>query len=587
MRDNEKFPRSTLVMRNFLAMGLTLLMAFISLSAIFVNISESNTIEQVQKQILKSMDLSSQRIDQYMNLLNERSLELMVDKELCAWFASLKEDGRQAYALVENSISMKLLSAFYNIDYVASAHILYEDYTFTVSTRGWLDYKAVRRSETWEEILSSQGSIVWFPPDYERKLGDTEQGKGYILLGRMLNMTDLETMDRIFDKDESKPVLIVCLNPDFFSDTMLSCVEFEEAEHILLDKEADRFEGNSGNRSLDRSRIQGTGGYWSDGTMLYFYVKSDATDWYHVVYFPKSILVKNAIDEMKTATVPLIGALLLLMLGMAILFSYVLSLPIQKMVTGMKHIENGDLDYRIVNRGAAREISYLIDRMNLMSSSLQKLIQEKYQAKLREKEAEIASLTIQFNPHYLYNTLNSIYWVAIQGDVGEVATMIRMLAQMMRYTSDNHQEQTLLRDDLKWMEQYVYLMKARYGELFEVKWDVEEALLDCRVPKLFLQPLVENSIIHGFCGIETGGVIAVRGYEAGEFLEFTVCDNGCGMDREQIETCIDRSSSSIGLKNVQHRIKLICGEECGLRIFSEKNIGTTVTVRIAKNNSIK
>lgn len=128
--------------------------------------------------------------------------------------------------------------------------------------------------------------------------------------------------------------------------------------------------------------------------------------------------------------------------------------PVNALVKAVHAIENGEFGYEVTVKGH-NELSYLTEQFNHMSRVIQHLIEENYQVRLREKETEIMSLTIQFNPHYLYNTLNSIFWVANQEGARETARMLRELSRMMRYTSDHKRELTKLKDDLEWMYSYI------------------------------------------------------------------------------------------------------------------------------------
>ena len=379
------------------------------------------------------------------------------------------------------------------------------------------------------------------------------------------------------------------------SSDLLKSVSIEGAHYMLLDENGRAFEndeltpGDDFEGLTERITTEKLGdhaGMYDDGTMLYYYVQSKKTGWHHVVYVRREAIIGSMLYEMMEYILRASAILLLAMLAMAGLFSRALSRPVNKLVAAVRQIEGGVFGQEI-EYTSANEMGYLVEQFNKMSLSIQRLIRENYQVRLREKDTEIMSLTTQFNPHYIYNTLNAIHWCAVRGNAREAANMIKSLALMMRYTSDQKQECTRLWDDIEWMTRYLLLLEARHGDLFRTKWKIDPKLMDMLVPKLFLQPLVENCVLHGFKDIETGGLITIEGHGVGDALKFSVMDNGCGMTKAEVEALLDGGEhSSIGLINVQRRIQLICGPDYGLHIASEVGVGTCITVIISKESAI-
>jgi two-component system sensor histidine kinase YesM len=213
-----------------------------------------------------------------------------------------------------------------------------------------------------------------------------------------------------------------------------------------------------------------------------------------------------------------------------------------------------------------------------MSVTLRQLIDENYKVRLSEQEARLQTLMMQFNPHFLYNTLNVINWVALRGNTKKASTLIVSLSRMLRYTCDNRQERTKFSDDMEWLKQYLMLMEARFEGLFTVEWDVEEVCLLLELPKLFMQPLLENSILHGFGDRKHGGEIQIRARIAGGDVVCEVQDNGVGMTKDQAERVLKVEGESIGLYNTNKRIQLMFGEGYGLTIESSAGCGCLVRV---------
>ena len=215
-----------------------------------------------------------------------------------------------------------------------------------------------------------------------------------------------------------------------------------------------------------------------------------------------------------------------------------------------------------------------------MDDKIANLIDENYVTKLREKEAIIMSLNIQLNPHFLYNTLNIINWIAIENDEKEISKMIVSLSSMLQYTAHNHEENSDFGTDLDWIKEYLYIMENRFEDKFKTYYDIDQHLNSYRVPKLFLQPFIENSIIHGFATIDNKGTLYIKGWVTEDGAYFSVEDNGTGMDRNKIQEIMSKSSKRIGMNNVNKRIQLMYGDNYGVSIESEMNRGTKILIKL-------
>lgn len=226
------------------------------------------------------------------------------------------------------------------------------------------------------------------------------------------------------------------------------------------------------------------------------------------------------------------------------------------------------------------EFSHLLYRFNTMNEQIKQLIDENYVVKLREKETEIMALNIQLNPHFLYNTLNIINWMAVHGEQQQVSKMLVSLSRMLHYTTDNRHDTTTFQDDLNWLHDYIVIMQNRFDRRFTVDFDIAPELMGASVPKLFIQPIVENAIMHGFHDMEAGGLITVYGRRHDANIRVCIEDNGCEIALEQLQTLLLESSTNIGLQNVDKRIKLLYGSCYGIEIESEYGIGTRVTLTI-------
>ena len=212
---------------------------------------------------------------------------------------------------------------------------------------------------------------------------------------------------------------------------------------------------------------------------------------------------------------------------------------------------------------------------------MQTLITENYETKLRESETQIMALNMQMNPHFLYNTLNTINWMAIDNGQEDISYALIHLSQMLQHSFRNKKTLCSVREELTWLNDYLYIMNLRFKDRFIVRTEISDELMDTLIPRLMFQPLIENSIVHGFADIDAGGIITITGSRLSDGKRsFTISDNGSGMTDTEIENIFANPSSQIGLVNLKHRLWLIYHEEGSITIASKINSGTSITICI-------
>ena len=249
--------------------------------------------------------------------------------------------------------------------------------------------------------------------------------------------------------------------------------------------------------------------------------------------------------------------------------------PIHNTVEGMRLVEEGRLDVHVVPVGQA-ELRVMIHSFNRMTRRLKQLIQENEEEQQKKHEAEIRALQSQINPHFLVNSLNSIRFIAQVSRYEAIARMAEALIKILSCSFRSNVGFYTLNEELEVLDGFIYLMKIRYSDGFEIEYEIGENCGACMVPRLILQPIVENSIVHGFSGLEEElGLITVKARLEDTYLYVTVRDNGKGMTEEEIrrllsnETAGNEDYVSIGVTNVNTRLVLNYGEECALKIRSE------------------
>jgi two-component system sensor histidine kinase YesM len=274
--------------------------------------------------------------------------------------------------------------------------------------------------------------------------------------------------------------------------------------------------------------------------------------------------------------------------ALAILLAVVISGSVSKAIrqlTGkMSDVENGNLDVQLTLK-RKDEIGALVGSFNHMVRRLKSLVDEVYVSHIKRKEAELHMLEAQINPHFLYNTLNSIYWMARIEEAEKTQKAIIALSKFYRHGLSHGQTITSVRHELDFLENYLYIQMLTCSGPPRVTVDVEPKLYSCKVSMLLLQPIVENALLHGVSGMGAEGRVTLTGRDTGETMEFIVEDNGVGMSPERIDEIIGPSTgkaAASGLRNVDERIKLYFGDEYGISIESIQGGGTRVSVRLPK-----
>ena len=274
----------------------------------------------------------------------------------------------------------------------------------------------------------------------------------------------------------------------------------------------------------------------------------------------------------------------------AYLFSYSITKPIITLRRSMKQVEKGNLDVNVDVRHND-EIGELTAAFNKMVSRIDQLIKRTIENEKQKAEMDFKILQAQINPHFLYNTLDSIRWMATLQNAPIVSTMTSSMINLLKYNFSRKDTLVSLSEEVESVRNYVSIQKYKYGDVFDIEYHIPEEILEYKTIKFILQPIVENSIFHGFENIERIGLIELSAYVEGDYLYIKVSDNGVGMTEEQKENLINRKPSNkqyleIGIKNVDERIKFYCGEDCGLTLVSERDVGTSVTFKLPINISM-
>ncbi len=316
----------------------------------------------------------------------------------------------------------------------------------------------------------------------------------------------------------------------------------------------------------------------SDGTGGSFYVSESAETGFFLLYRqpePVADWVMRLLYLVAALTIVICVALCALV---SMMLSRQLFEPVRELNAAMGAVEEGNLDTRIDVR-STDELGQLAGRFNRMTERLGAHLEESVRRRQELSDAQIRMMQAQLNPHFLYNTLDTVKWMGKINRVPEVATVAADLADILR-SSISGDEFVTLGEELTTLDRYVEIQSIRFPGKFRLVKDIEAAALDVLVPKLMLQPIVENAILHGFA--DTGGSITVTARLSGAELEVTVADDGCGMSEESLRRFREggRGGEHLGLRNVDAILRLHYGDAYGLRFPPVSGHGTCVAISL-------
>ena len=333
-----------------------------------------------------------------------------------------------------------------------------------------------------------------------------------------------------------------------------------------------------------------------------FFFQWKGTDYFCQCYSGESAITGylfTPIQAVLKTALPILIASLVLSVFSAFAITYLVKSitqsirnPISRFMDNCKRVQAGDFS-SLPDEDAKDEMHSLIQVFNTTLEKIRTLIDTVYRKETLQAQTEALLVRSQMNPHFVYNTLESIRAEAVSAHQYKIADMTVLLGKTLRYGISNQEETVTVEQELFYLQDYIALQKMHLGERLEIYINVDPELYTCRVLRLVLQPLVENAIHHGLPENGTTGSVHILGFAERDTIVFTVGDHGPGIEKKELENLMDFISgknenyTSIGLRNTHRRLQLQFGPEYGLTIRSIPGLGTTVTVRMPKISSLK
>ncbi len=320
--------------------------------------------------------------------------------------------------------------------------------------------------------------------------------------------------------------------------------------------------------------------------MFISYTTSQYTKWVYANILP----YENIFERVTILRYIILALFILLFITIVFISMYIarsLTKPIENLSTRMKRVEKGEFELEETDvPGANRmdEIGHLHRDFEIMVRKINTLIREDYTKQIVIKDAQLKALQAQINPHFLYNTLESINWLAKVNKQKSISLMVESLGSLLRSAISSKEKVITLSEELALLESYITIQKIRYENRLEFRMEVDGRVKACKIPKLTLQPIVENSINYGLEKMLDACRISVRSVCGEGSFEIVIEDNGPGIEEELLQKLqtgeLEPKGFGIGLKNIDHRLKLIFGGQYGISVENKPEEGTRVSIKI-------
>lgn len=322
---------------------------------------------------------------------------------------------------------------------------------------------------------------------------------------------------------------------------------------------------------------------------LYTMSKSTKTGWTVVGAMDTKELLKNS-KQTQLNYIMVAAILLLAVIVISSLLSKEITRPILLLRDSMSKVEEGKFQQANVEVTTMNEIGSLTKSFNVMTKRIQELMEQNVAAQKEKRKSEMKALQAQINPHFLYNALDTVNWMAMKKGDTEICDMVSAISNLMRISIGNKQDIFSIRQELKYVKDYLYIQETRYRDRFQVYFAIDEKILDEKIPKLTIQPLVENAIVHSVEVSKGKTVLNINGYIEQGNVVIEIKDDGVGMDRDTLlhlldppegeEKDISVAHTGLGMYAVHQRLRYLYGEEYGLTADSEPGNGTCIKICI-------
>lgn len=362
--------------------------------------------------------------------------------------------------------------------------------------------------------------------------------------------------------------------------------------NIVYDSQGNVFYSNADLTPSQFSSIFNTSAFSNNGNDK-IVISGSSTDGYWKLFSLVDVsTISSKAEFIKRNNFILAVSLFIVCTALSIIVSFTINNPIRKLITSIQSFQQGNL-YEQVTIKRKDEFGSIADAFNKMIINIRNLINKEYKMELLKKQAEFESYQSQINPHFLFNTLNSIKSVAIQGDNDKSAEMIQYLSDHFRYSLNKGVYLVSVLEELEYVDKYIYLQKIRFSDKYTILKEIDDDVLDNEIPRMILQPIIENAFIHGLEHSTQAGEIKMIAANIKEEFNIYISNTGKVMEQAQLDQINSQLSldedeyilehkDKVGIYNVNARIRYCYGNQYGLKFINSSESQTTIRIRLPK-----
>lgn len=599
--------KHTLSRTVLLGVAILLLAEFAGLALYFQIDVNQSVMERTVSGVRELLESNAEILDRTICEIDDRLNHMIVDEQMYALILSIhdqnvarrmswQDDMRRIVFSFLGSSSINYLSYIYDVNIFSS------DFKYSDTNYFNYEYDEFERSELYARVNAAPRSAYWAcTENAESQLSDrmlrfragtnSEIPTQTVRVVKRMNVATVFSKESIIVLPRSvpQPYLILSLSPELFISELADRQITAHSQSAIVTREGDvvcaenpEMDGRellaAGIDALFQDEQRCLSGMFTVNgeSMLVGAHPSCIDGWYYLYLVPRTDIVSTSRENsMLFLLIVTLGTLLTLML--IVFFVRRALRPVALLADTAENIAETRFD---ANFGASvRETDRIWNIMELMNRRIDGLTKDNVELAQREKDASIMMLEMQINPHFLYNSLNKLHISLVNAGQADLAESVLALSQTLRYSVDSRTHVVYLYKDLEQLNQYISAMQSEYDRVFSVYLDIDPRLYHSIVPKMLLQPFVENAILHGFRNITHGGLIRIEGSLNGSVAEYAVSDNGVGLSPEARQTLNQSDGKHIGVMNVHRRIQLLFGEEYGVS-FPPSASGTEIFIRI-------
>lgn len=569
-----------------------------------VNAQVVGHIEQSMREVLFS---NARMLDMIMFDFVDRAERMCVDENMYDLVRQLHRSNLSGIPSWQERMRKNVFSFFGSMAnnyemYIRDINIFSPDFNYSDRNLFHYDYEEFIHSQLWQEELEVGPYYYWNPTgDARDQL--SKRMKSYIagtddkidtvvfrLVKRMNISTVINDYLHKLPGEIPSPYLIISLDPALLNNTFAAGGLTDNSCYMIVSREGrivSSIDPKQNGKVLEVpalidafASIQEyySGSYLIDGEeAMVGVLPAQSCDWFYVCMVPQSDITQS-----KKNTIVVYIQLLLIVLSvtllLGILFVWQNMRPIRELVQKAETIANAQQG--MLTSTSSSETDRIMTVIDSMNGQIEHLIQSNVEVERREKDANILMLEMQINPHFLYNSLNKLHISLIQAGQDEIAERMLALARALRYSVDTREHMVYLGQDIEQLKLYLTVVQSAHENRFSVYYDIQEKLYDSIVPKMLLQPFVENSILHGFKDIAHGCLIHIEGaiQDNGDVI-YSISDNGVGIPEGKKDMLTSGTDGHIGCSNVHKRIRMLFGENYGVSVVNVKR-GTKILIRL-------